>query len=131
MCNEPAIAVNAEDYLHLTGFAVGADHAVIVVATEGTVERELLVANYASRQGAAVVVVGKPEAGDGWPGDSLRLPVPMEGLAPWSSALVAMVPLHLLGAELSKVRGKNIDRPEDVDVEYLQDLLYGSTLPGW
>jgi hypothetical protein len=107
-----------------------ANRALIVVAAEGTVERELLVANYASRQGAAVAVVGKPEAGDGWPGDSLRLSVPMEGLAPRSSALVAMVPLHLLGAELSKVRGKNMGRPEDVNVEYLQDLLYGSTFRG-
>jgi hypothetical protein len=69
-----------------------ANRALIVVAAEGTVERELLVANYASRQGDAVAVVGKPEAGDGWPGDSLRLSVPMEGLAPRSSALVAMVP---------------------------------------
>lgn len=30
LCNEPTMAVNAEDYLHLTGFAVGREQAVIV-----------------------------------------------------------------------------------------------------
>jgi hypothetical protein len=29
LCNQPAMAVNAEDYLHLTGFAAGPEHVVI------------------------------------------------------------------------------------------------------
>lgn len=129
-CHEPAMAVNAEDYLHLTGFVVGREQAVIVVSAEETVEREMQVADYAARQGAAVFVVCAPETDDAWPDGSLRLSAPIEGLAPYSGALVAMVSLHLLAGELSRIRGRNPDRPEGVDVDYVVDLLYSSSLPG-
>lgn len=77
-------------------------------------------------------MVADPGIGEGgWPEDSLRLFAPIGGLAPWSGALVAMVPLQMLGSDLAEARGINPDRPEHVDTDYVQGLLCSSTLPGW
>ena len=101
-----------------------------MVATEETVKRELQAADYASRQGAAVLVVADPETDDGLSDDSLQVFTPVAGLAPPIRRLVAMVPLHMLGLDLTEMLGINPDRRKHVDTDYVRELLYSSTSPG-
>ncbi|MBA3450406.1 MAG: SIS domain-containing protein, partial [Chloroflexia bacterium] len=125
-----ALAVNAEEYLHLVGFAVGATDAVIVVAPSGAAERERQVAEYAARQGALVVSLVHDELADDWR-DGRVVPLPTKGLAIWSGALVAMTALHVLAERFSQVLGTNPDRPDTVDLDYALGLLYTAPLEGW
>jgi len=125
-----ALAVNAEEYLHLVGFAVGAADAVIVIAPSSAAERERQVAEYAAKQGALVVSLVRAELADDWR-DGQVVPLPTGGLAIWSGALVAMTALHVLAERFSQVLGTNPDRPDTVDLDYALGLLYTAPLEGW
>lgn len=130
-CRRPATAINAEEYLHLMGFSANSDDAVVVIASDESFERERQAAQYASRQGAMVIVVADGSADIEWPEGCLRVPVSTRGLAPWSGALVEVAALHMIGGGLSRILGRDPDRPENVDLDYVLDLLYTSPLPGW
>ena len=125
-----ALAVNAEDYLHLIGFAVGSADGVLVIAPSGGAERERQVAAYAARQGATVVSLVRDELASGWQ-DGQVVPLPTTGLAIWSGALVAMTALHVLAGRVSEAVGTNPDRPDNVDLAYVLALLYTAPLEGW
>lgn len=126
-CHEPASACNAEEYLHLFGFSVGRNDAVVLVALNGD-ERAMQAAQYAARYAGSLLVVAN--GGANWPGTAL-LRLPVDGIGPSATALVASVPLQLLALELSRLKGSNPDRPEGVDLEFVLDLLYTSPLAGW
>ena len=125
-----ATAVNAEEFLHLVGFATGEADGVVVIAPSGTAERERQVAEYAARQEARVVTLVRAGLADEWR-DGQVVPLPTDGLAPWSGALVAMTALHTLAESFSRLAGTNPDRPEGVGLEYVLGLLYTAPLEGW
>jgi glucosamine--fructose-6-phosphate aminotransferase (isomerizing) len=125
-----ALAVNAEEYLHLIGFAASATDGVLVLAPSGAAERERQVAEYASRQGARVFVLVRNGLAEGWR-DGAVIPLATDGLRAWSGALVAMAASHLLAERLSHLLGTNPDRPDNVDLDYALGLLYTALLEGW
>lgn len=130
-CHHLALAINAEEYLHLLGFGVEPRDTVVVLALGPNTHREQQVAEYALRQGAQVLVARA--AGDNvqWPATVVQLDLPIDSLAPWSRALVAMVLMHRLAGELSVLEHANPDRPEHVDLDYVLRLLYTTPLQGW
>lgn len=132
-CRRHAVAVNAEEYLHLLGFAVGADDVVVVAPTAATHERELQAATYAARQGATVVAVTPWAVDDArLPSGTLAVPVAGHDLAPWSGAVLASVALHLLAVHCAALLGTDPDRPDGVDLDWvLNELLYTAPLAGW
>jgi glucosamine 6-phosphate synthetase-like amidotransferase/phosphosugar isomerase protein len=130
-CRRPALAINAEEYLHLIGFAVDRRDTVIVLAPGPVTDREHQVAEYALHQGAHVIVVAGAQDATVWPAAGVRLNLPIDGLASWSRALVTMALMHRLAGQLSVLIGSNPDRPEDVDLAYVLKLLYTTPLQGW
>lgn len=125
-----ALAVNAEEFLHLIGFASGVADGVVVIAPTGAAERERQVAEYAARQGARVVSLVRSGLADAWE-DGLAVPLSTDDLSPWSGALAAMAALHVLAERLSRLAGTNPDRPDTVDLDYVLGLLYTAPLEGW
>ena len=130
-CHLPALAINAEEYLHLIGFVIEPRDTVVVLAPGPITHREQQAAEYALRQGAQVIVAHTSGDGAAWPAEAARLALPMAELAPWCRALVAMALTHKLASELSALIGSNPDRPEHVDLEYVLKLLYTTPLQGW
>lgn len=128
--HEHAHACNAEEYLHLVGFAVGADSAVVIIATAPQDNRAHQVAVYASRYAGSVVVFAA-EPAERWAEGCSVVPLTGSGVHPTVAALCAIVPVQLLALELSRLRATNADRPPDVDLQFVLDLLYTSRLHGW
>lgn len=125
-----AMAVNAEEYLHLVGFAASAEDGVLIIAPSGAAERERQVAEYAARQVAHVISLLREGLVAGWR-DGATISLPTDGLTAWSGALVAMAALHVVADALSSILRKNPDRPETVDLDYALGLLYTAPLEGW
>lgn len=124
---------NAEEYLHLFGFAVRENDSVVVICGHQNNDREKLVVDYARKQGANVVLIGNNAVRKEFPKDITWIQNMGEGLSPWSQLISSMVCLHLLASQVSKVNGKNPDVPEpdQVDVKYVIELLYTGPVAGW
>jgi glucosamine 6-phosphate synthetase-like amidotransferase/phosphosugar isomerase protein len=122
---------NAEEYLHLFGFAVRENDSVVLLANDRNNDREKLVADYALKQGADVIVVGSEAVVKAFPEEVLRLQNMSEGLSIWSQYISTIACLHLLASRVSDMSGKNPDIPDHVDVKYVIDLLYTGPVAGW
>jgi glucosamine 6-phosphate synthetase-like amidotransferase/phosphosugar isomerase protein len=124
-------ACNAEEYLHLVGFAVRTEDGVVVCANNSGNDREHLVADYAAKQGARLVVTGQGLEKATWPEQALLIDTASRATSPWVDALISMLSLHLVASEISRLSEKNPDIPDSVDVKYVIDLLYTGPVAGW
>jgi glucosamine 6-phosphate synthetase-like amidotransferase/phosphosugar isomerase protein len=122
---------NAEEYLHLFGFAVRENDAVVIACNDRNNDRELLVADYALKQGAAVIVMGNEAVHGEFPEGVILVDNLSEDLSTWSQCISSLVCLHLLASRVSDLNGKNPDIPDHVDVKYVIDLLYTGPVSGW
>ncbi len=124
-------ACNAEEYLHLVGFSVRENDGVVIAANQTGNDREHLVAEYATKQGAKVVVVGRNLDAQDWPKNCLFLNSFSEANSDWADSLISMVSMHKLASELNLLSEKNPDIPDGVDLKYVINLLYTGPVAGW
>ena len=121
---------NAEEYLHLHGFSVRGSDAVIVIGNNISDHREKQVVEYAREQCAKILVIGSPQAEEGY-ADIVRTADFIKQLSPWGAVLVSMVVLHLFASELSRKADKNPDIPHEVNLKHIIELLYTGPVAGW
>ena len=107
------------------------DDAVVIVCGSDNNDRERLVFDYAQKQGAETIVIGNEKAKEAFPEDISWVNNHSADLTKWSQSISSMVCLHLLASEVSKLGGKNPDIPDQVDVDYVIDLLYTGPVAGW
>lgn len=124
-------ACNAEEYLHLVGFSVREVDGVVIAANQSGNDRERLVADYARKQGARVIVVGGNLDSAIWPEGCILIDTCSQAHSSWNDALVSMVTCHSIANEVSALGEKNPDIPDGVDVKYVIDLLYTGPVAGW
>ncbi|WP_110929958.1 SIS domain-containing protein [Paenibacillus bouchesdurhonensis] len=121
---------NAEEYMHLFGFAVKSPDVVVVIGNNISNHRENQVVEYAQNQRARVLVIGGVDTLN--PNiDTIHVAPYLRSLSPWGVTLASMVVLHLFASELSHKSYKNPDAPHDVDLKHVINLLYTGPVAGW
>lgn len=123
------MTTNAEEYLHLNGFAIKSPDAVVVIGNNISDHREQQVVEYAKKQCARVFVVGNVACEET---ENVVCVAPyLAQLSEYSAVLGSMVALHLFACELSRLSFKDPDAPHDVDLKHVIDLLYTGPVAGW
>ena len=123
------MTTNAEEYLHLNGFAIKSPDAVVVIGSNLSDHRERQVVEYAHAQCARVLVVGNVACEEC---ETVVHVAPfLSELSPCTAVLGSMVVLHLFACELSRRSFKDPDAPHDVDLKHVIDLLYTGPVAGW
>ncbi len=124
-----SMTTNAEEYLHMNGFAIKSPDAVIVIGNNISDHREQQVVEYAHNQCARVLVIGDVACEEC---ETVVHVAPFIGeLGECSAVLPSMVVLHLFACELSRLSFKDPDAPHDVDLKHVIDLLYTGPVAGW
>lgn len=123
------MTTNAEEYLHLNGFAIKSPDAVIVIGNNISDHREQQVVDYARAQCARVLVVGNIACQESE--NVVHVAPFLDQLSPFASVLGSMVVLHLFACALSRLSFKDPDAPHDVDLKHVIELLYTGPVAGW
>ena len=123
------MTTNAEEYLHLNGFAIKSADAVIVIGNNLSDHREQQVVEYAKAQCARVLVVGDVACEE--TENVVKVAPFISELSEYAAVLASMVVLHLFACELSRLSFKDPDAPHDVDLKHVIDLLYTGPVAGW
>ena len=124
-----SMTTNAEEYLHMNGFAIKSPDAVIVIGNNISDHRERQVVEYAHNQCARILVVGDVDCEEC---ETIVHVAPfIKELGECSAVLASMVVLHLFACELSRLSFKDPDAPHDVDLKHVIDLLYTGPVAGW
>jgi glucosamine 6-phosphate synthetase-like amidotransferase/phosphosugar isomerase protein len=119
-------ACNCEEFLHLQGFGVNAEDAVVVVH-DGNRRSELAI-EYAVSQGCHTIVIDRGEAGLPDAAKIIELRGSGSSIVDMFSSIAA---LHVLAAAVAQEKGTNPDIPAGVDLEYVIGLLYTDPVDGW
>ncbi len=124
-----SMTTNAEEYLHMNGFAIKSADAVIVIGNNISDHRERQVIEYAHNQCARVLVIGDVACEEC---ETVVHVAPfIDELGECSAVLASMVVLHMFACELSRLSFKDPDAPHDVDLKHVIDLLYTGPVAGW
>lgn len=123
------MSVNAEEYLHLNGFAIKSSDAVIVIGNNISEHRERQVIEYAKTQCARIFVIGNVKCEE--TENILHIAPFISELNEYTAVLASMVVLHLFACELSRISFKDPDAPHDVDLKHVIELLYTGPVAGW
>lgn len=123
------MTTNAEEYLHLNGFAIKSADAVVVIGNNISDHREQQVVEYAKAQCARVLVVGNVACEE--TENVVRVAPFISELSPFPAVLASMVVLHLFACALSRLSFKDPDAPHDVDLKHVIELLYTGPVAGW
>ncbi len=124
-----SVSTNAEEYMHLNGFSIKSSDVVVVMGNNISNHRENQVVEYANDQCARVLVIGDVESPKS---DNIVKVAPfIKELSPYAAVIANMVVCHLFACELSRLSFKDPDKPHDVDLKKVIDLLYTGPVAGW
>lgn len=123
------MTTNAEEYMHMNGFAIKSADVVIVIGNNLSDHREKQVVEYAKAQCARVLVIGDVDCEEGE--NVVKTAACVSELSEFPAVLASMVVTHLFACELSRRSFKDPDAPHDVDLKHVIDLLYTGPVAGW
>lgn len=123
------MTTNAEEYMHMNGFAIKSADAVIVIGNSLSDHREIQVVEYAKAQCARVLVIGNVACEE--TENVIKAGNSITQLSEFPAVLASMVVTHLFACELSRRSFKDPDAPHDVDLRHVIDLLYTGPVAGW